>query len=44
MAGYEAIFAVRTGKERVLLLSEVAGTMARVQLSLDVIEPRSWGS
>ena len=38
MAGYEAVFAARTGKERALLLLNIAGKEARVQLPLDQIE------
>ena len=39
LAGYEAVFAARTGKERVLLLLHIAGKEARVQLPVDRIEP-----
>ena len=39
MAGYEAVFAGRTGKERVMLLLNIAGTEAKLQLSIDQIEP-----
>ena len=41
MAGYEAIFAATTGKERVLLLLEIAGTAAKVQVGAEQIEPAS---
>ena len=41
MAGYEAIFEERTGKERVSLLLEIANTTARVQVSPHDIEPAS---
>ena len=41
MAGYEAIFEARSGKERVSLLLEIANTRARVQVSADDIEPVS---
>ena len=41
MAGYEAIFSSATGKERVLLLLEIAGKCARVEVSVDYIEPVS---
>jgi transcriptional antiterminator RfaH len=38
MAGYEAIFQARTGKERVTLLLEIAGKMARIQVDAGYIE------
>ena len=41
MTGYEAIFTAASGKERVLLLLEVAGKMAKLQLAADQIEPVS---
>lgn len=41
MAGYEAIFQARTGKERVMLLLEVAGKLARIQVDAGYIEPTS---
>jgi transcriptional antiterminator RfaH len=41
MAGYEAIFEARSGKQRVSLLLEIANTRARVQVSRDDIEPIS---
>ncbi len=39
MAGYDAVFAARTSKERVLLLLNIAGKEARVQLPIEDIEP-----
>lgn len=39
MAGYEAIFEARSGKERVSLLLEIANVSARVQVSSHDIEP-----
>jgi len=43
MAGYEAIFHARTGKERVMLLLEIAGKTARIQVGAGDIEPvSSW--
>jgi len=40
MAGYEAIFQAKTGKERVLLLLQLAeDKTARIQVSADDIEP-----
>lgn len=41
MAGYEAIFQARTGKERVMLLLEIAGKMARIQVDAGYIEALS---
>ncbi len=42
MAGYEAIFQAKTGKERVLLLLQFAeDKTARIQISADGIEPVS---
>ncbi len=41
MAGYEAIFQARSGKERVLLLLDIAGKAAKVQVDADDIEPAS---
>lgn len=41
MAGYEAIFQARTGKERVMLLLEVAGKLARIQVDAGYIEAAS---
>lgn len=41
MAGYEAIFAAPTGRERVLVLLEIAGKAARVQVGAEQIEPAS---
>lgn len=38
MAGYEAIFDCKNARERVTLLLEIAGKMARVQLDTDQIE------
>ncbi len=43
MQGYEAIFSARSGKQRVLLLLEIAGKTARVMLDADGIEPVSRG-
>lgn len=39
MAGYEGIFLAKTGRERVVVLLEIAGKYARVQMSPDQIEP-----
>ncbi len=39
MAGYEAIFEAKSGKERVSVLLKIANTTARVQVSSDDIEP-----
>lgn len=39
MAGYEAIFQARSSKERVVLLLEVAGKLARVHVAEGDIEP-----
>ena len=39
MAGYEAIFQARTGKERVVLLLSIADHTARIQVHPDAIEP-----
>ena len=42
MAGYEAIFQAKTGKERVLLLLQFAeNKTARIQIGADYIEPAS---
>ena len=38
MAGYEAIFAAKSGRERVLLLLDIAGKAASVQVGSDQIE------
>ena len=38
MAGYEAIFQARSGRERVLVLLQIADTIARVQVDADDIE------
>ncbi len=44
MAGYEAIFQAKTGKERVLLLLRFAeDRTARIQINADDIEPASGG-
>ena len=43
MAGYEAIFAAITGKERVLVLLDIAGIEAKVQMDIEQIEPVSSG-
>ncbi len=44
MAGYEAIFQARTGKERVVLLLQLAqDRTARIQVSTHDIEPASRG-
>jgi len=39
MAGYEAIFLAKSGRERVLLLLEVAGNCARLETDAAQIEP-----
>ena len=39
LAGYEAIFEAGSGKVRVLLLLEIAGRAARIQVDADHIEP-----
>jgi len=39
MAGYDAVFAARASKERVLLLLNIAGKEARVQLRIKDIKP-----
>lgn len=41
MAGYEAIFQARSGHERVLLLLEIAGKSARIEVDADHVEPAS---
>ncbi len=38
MAGYEAIFQARSGQERVLLLIEIAGKLAKMKVSAHHIE------
>ncbi len=38
MSGYEGIFLAKTGKERVIVLLEIAGKYARVQVSPDQLE------
>lgn len=38
MTGYEAIFHFRSGKQRVTLLLEIAGRLAKVQIDSDHIE------
>ncbi len=44
MAGYEAIFQAKTGKERVMLLLQLAeDRTARIQVSADDIEPAGGG-
>jgi transcriptional antiterminator RfaH len=42
MAGYEAIFEAKSGKERVSLLLGIANTTARVKVSRHDIEPVNW--
>ena len=39
MAGYEAIFQAKTGRERVLILLDIADKLARVEVGADDIEP-----
>lgn len=39
MAGYQGIFLAKSGRERVIILLEIAGRDARVQLSACQIEP-----
>ena len=39
MAGYEAIFQAKSGKERVLILLDIADKLARVEVGADDIEP-----
>ena len=39
LAGYEAMFQARSGKQRVILLLEVAGKLARVEVNEDDVEP-----
>ncbi len=39
MAGFEAIYYAKTGKERVILLLDIVGRSAPVQLNADSIEP-----
>ncbi|MDE2088973.1 MAG: transcription/translation regulatory transformer protein RfaH [Gammaproteobacteria bacterium] len=39
MAGYQGIFLAKSGRERVVILLEIAGRDARVQLSACQIEP-----
>lgn len=39
MSGYEGIFLAKTGRERVIVLLEIAGNYARVQVSHDQVEP-----
>ena len=39
MAGYEAIYNAQTGKERVVLLLEIVGRSAPVEIGADSIEP-----
>ena len=41
LAGYEAIFTARSGRERVLLLLDIAGKAAKMQVRVDQIEPVS---
>ena len=42
LAGYEAIFQARTGKERVRLLLDVAGQCAQVEMQVGQIERGSF--
>jgi transcriptional antiterminator RfaH len=39
MAGFEAIYLARSAKDRVLVLLEILGQQARVELARDTIEP-----
>jgi transcriptional antiterminator RfaH len=39
MAGYEGIFLARSGKDRVLVLLDIMGRQARVEVGQDAIEP-----
>jgi len=39
MAGYEAVFQARSSRERVVLLLEVAGLTARIQVAASTVEP-----
>ncbi len=39
MAGYEGIFLARSGKDRVLVLLEIMGRQARVEVGQDAVEP-----
>ena len=41
MAGYEAIFHAHTGKDRVMVLLEIAGHAAKTHVSVEDIEPVS---
>jgi len=41
LAGYEAVFVARTGRERVQILLEVLGRKTRAVVDLGVIEPAS---
>ena len=41
MAGYEAIFELKSGRERVSLLLEIANTTARVHVNFRDVEPAS---
>ncbi len=43
MAGYEAIFHARSGKQRVIVLLELAGKLARVEVREDDVEPSGRG-
>ena len=38
MAGYEGIFIAKTGKERVVILLDIAGQTARLNLNSDDLE------
>jgi transcriptional antiterminator RfaH len=39
MAGYEGIFLARSGKDRVLVLLDIMGRQARVEVGQDAVEP-----
>ena len=39
LAGYEAVFHARSGRERVIILLRLAGKLARVEVGEDSIEP-----
>lgn len=39
MAGYEAVFQAKSSRERVVLLLEVAGLAARIQVASSALEP-----
>lgn len=39
MAGYEGIYLARSAKDRVIVLLDIMGRQARVELGLDTVEP-----